>query len=492
MTIKNNTMVTQDLLPARLRSRKTGHLGYFNIWVGLAVILATFGVGGEAVYLVNMTQMIFASIVGCLILGILNTLGGDIGTEHGISYPTYMRAVFGSKGMLCMNILRTFYGAMWYGIQTYYGAIAINIIMRGFIGFDSWMVWFWVFSAVQVINTACGFKAIEKFANIAAPCILLIGIYMIVRMANIAEAQSIPIMNKILGSEAAAGTLRSVIYIMILNMCFWADGATDVETWTREVKTVAGERNFFKRNKYTLCGHLLGLTIAETFMVVIGAVSMIVFGNYNPIEAIEQMTNSPIVMAILLLMVIMAQWSTNNTANLLPGALCISSFGKGRIKFPVAVVIVGLLGFALQPWIVMDHIATFLSIIGSIWSSVLGLSFADYYLIRRRRINIPELYDPEKGQFLYAKGWNLAGVVSVIISLVCCYFASDFSIFVGLGVSFISYTLIGKLWFFKKYPQAETSATGDEFRGTSANREWLYSEEENRLYASEITAVESK
>ena len=227
-------------------------------------------------------------------------------------------------------------------------------------------------------------------------------------------------------------------------------------------------------------------------MVVIGAVSMIVFGNYNPIEAIEQMTNSPIVMAILLLMVIMAQWSTNNTANLLPGALCISSFGKGRIKFPVSVVIVGLLGFALQPWIVMDHIATFLSIIGSIWSSVLGLSFADYYLIRRRRINIPELYDPEKGQFLYAKGWNLAGVVSVIISLVCCYFASDFSIFVGLGVSFISYTLIGKLWFFKKYPQAETSATGDEFRGTSANREWLYSEEENRLYASEITAVESK
>ena len=58
MTIKNNTMVTQDLLPARLRSRKTGHLGYFNIWVGLAVILATFGVGGEAVSLVNMTQMI--------------------------------------------------------------------------------------------------------------------------------------------------------------------------------------------------------------------------------------------------------------------------------------------------------------------------------------------------------------------------------------------------------------------------------------------------
>lgn len=305
-------------------------------------------------------------------------------------------------------------------------------------------------------------------------------------MINIADAEGMSLVSTVLDSDASAGTLRSVIYVMILNMCFWADGATDVETWTREVKAVAGEKNFLKRNRFTLLGHLLGLTIAETFMVIIGAVSMMVFHNYNPIEAIEMMTNSPIVMAILLLMVIMAQWSTNNTANLLPGALCISSFSKGKIKFPFAVVIVGLLGFALQPWIVMDHIATFLSIIGSIWSSVLGLSFADYYVIRRRRINIPELYDPQKGQFMYAKGWNLAGVIAVLLSLVCCYFASDFSILVGLSVSFVTYSLIGKLWFFKKYPQAEMTAAGDEFRGTSANKEWLFNEEEGTIFASEI------
>ena len=488
MGSKNNTMITQDLIPKRISDRRTGHLGYFNIWVGLAVILATFSVGGEGVYLVNMSQLIIGSIIGCLILGVLNTLGGDIGTEHGISYPTYMRAIFGSKGMIIMNVLRTFYGALWYGIQTYYGAIAINIIVRHATGFDNWMLWFWVFSAAQVINTACGFKAIEKFANIAAPCILLIGVYMIWRMVTIAQESSIPLMNNILDSDASAGSLKNFIYIMILNMCFWADGATDVETWTREVKVVPGERNFIKRNKYTLCGHLLGLTIAETFMVVIGGVSMIVFGNYNPIEAIEKMTNSPIVMALLLLMVVLAQWSTNNTANLLPGALCISSFSKGKIKFPVAVIIVGLLGFALQPWIVMDHIATFLSIIGSIWSSVLGLSFADYFFIRRRRINIPELYNISGGQFMYAHGWNLAGVITVILSLTCCYFASDYSIFVGLSVGFISYALLGKLWFFKKYPQAETSAKGDEFRGSSANKEWVFDEENNCLVAADIVA----
>ena len=89
---------------------------------------------------------------------------------------------------------------------------------------------------------------------------------------------------------------------------------------------------------------------------------------------------------------------------------------------------------------------------------------------------------------MYAHGWNLAGVITVILSLTCCYFASDYSIFVGLSVGFISYALLGKLWFFKKYPQAETSAKGDEFRGSSANKEWVFDEENNCLVAADIVA----
>ncbi len=482
--MKENKMISKDLIPRVFKQKKTGHFGYFNIWVGLAVILATFEVGGEAIVQINLEQTIIAGIVGCLALSVLITFGGDIGTEHGISYPTYMRVIFGEYGMTVMNVVRVFYGAMWFGIQTYYGAIAINIIVRTWTGYDNWMLWFWVFLLFQAVNTACGFSAIEKFANIAGPAILLIGVYMVVRMGNIAQAEDIQLFGRVLDSDLSSGGAHAFIYIAILNMCYWADGATDVETWTREVKTVKGERGFWKRNKYTLLGHFAGLTIAETFMVVIGAISMIVFGNSNPVEAIEAMTQNPIVLAILLLMVILAQWSTNNTANLLPGALCLTSLTRGKIKYGIAVFIVAVLGFAIQPWIIYDHIATFLTVIGSIWSSVFGLTLADYFLIRKRRMNIPDLYDVEKGQFCYK--WNWAGVITIIVSLIACYFGSDYSIFVGLGVSFICYSLLATKWWFKKYPQAEMTATGDELRGTSANMEWRFDAENNRVYAANI------
>jgi len=475
--------ISKDLIPTTQAQRKTGVLGYLNIWIGLAIILATFAVGGEVIYQANLQQVIVASIAGCLILGVVITLVGDIGMEHGIAFPTYCRAVLGQKGVTLINVIRIIFAGLWFGIQTYFGAVAINVIIRAFIGYDNWFLWFVVFAIAQVINTALGFKSIEKFADIAAPIIILVGIYMTVKLFGFAEENNIPMWSNILDSSESVGSLRAFIVVMILNMCFWADATAEYETWTRYIKVVPGEKNFIKRNKTALAGHLIGLPLAESFMVFIGAVSMIAVNNYNPIEAIQTMTESKVILAALLLMVIMAQWSTNNTANLLPGAISIVDITNSRIKYPMGVVLIGVLGGIMQPWVILDNVDIFLRILGSIWATFIGITLSDYYLIRRRRLNIPALFQ-EHGQFEYAKGWNFAGASAILISLVACYFFSDYSVFVGAGVSFITYSILAKFWFFKKYPQSEVSATGDEFLGTTVGREWLYDEEKNVIYPS--------
>lgn len=476
-------LVSKDLIPTIQSNRKTGIIGYFNIWIGLAIILATFAVGGEVVYQANLQQIIIASLLGCMILGVIITLIGDIGIEHGIPFPTYCRAVFGEKGVSLINVIRIGFAGLWFGIQTYFGATAINVIIKTFVGFDNWFVWFIVFAAVQVINTAFGFKSIEKFADLAAPIIILVGIYITVKLFGLAETNDIPIWNNILDNSESVGSMRAFLIVMILNMCFWADATAEAETWTRYIKTVPGEKNFIKRNKTALAAHLIALPLAESFMVFIGAVSMIAVSNYNPIDAMHAITESPLILAILMLMVIMAQWSTNNTANLLPGAISIVDISKSKISYPVGVVLIGILGGLMQPWLILENVDVFLRILGSIWATFIGLTLADYYLIRKRRLNIPALYS-ERGQYEYVGGWNLAGVITIVISLTLCYFYSNYSVFVGAGTALISYYLLAKYWFFKKFPQAEATATGDDFLGTSVNREWLYDPEKDIIYSS--------
>ena len=53
---KKAAKISSDLLPVTLSGKNTGGLGYFNVWIGIGIIIATFAVGGEAAYYCNLKQ----------------------------------------------------------------------------------------------------------------------------------------------------------------------------------------------------------------------------------------------------------------------------------------------------------------------------------------------------------------------------------------------------------------------------------------------------
>ena len=479
--------ISRDLIPVAFAGKNTGTLGYFNVWVGIGIIIATFTIGGEAARYCSLEQIIVASLAGTLILGFLFCFTGDIGVEHGVAFPTYVGALLGLRGTAIPNLLRTVYGPIWFGVQSYFGATAINQIVYTFSGYSNWKLWFVVFVIVQVINTACGFKAMEKFANIAAPSIILIGIYIAVRLIALADTNGIQIWGTVYESEPhlGAGGLAAFLSVTILNMNYWADNACEVETWSRYVKTTPGEKSVLKRNKKGIPGYLIALPLASGFMVFLGALSTFVTGNYNPIEAINAVTKNPLILSLLLLMIIFAQWSTNVVANLMPSGMCIVALFHSKIPYWLGIVICGTLGALIQPWVLVDHIGIFLTVTGSLWSTLYGMTIADYLLIRRRRLNVPDLYKPVgDSQFSFVNGFNPAGVLAFVIGLVSCMIFSDYAFIAGVIVSCISYYLLAKYWVFRKYPQVELEGGGEAFYGTSEGREWLYDESRNIVYPS--------
>lgn len=475
--MKKSHLKSSDLLPIHQKDRKISSLGYSFMWVGMVVVLATFAIGGAGVVNLSLPLVILATIIGSLAIGFFISLIADIGIEHGLSFPVYMRAPFGTIGTHIPSITRGVTASAWFGINTYFGATAMNGILNILFGFDNWFICFLIFAAVQLINTALGIKSIERFADLAAPIIILISIWMYTSLSDQAQEAGRNVWSWVESPVTGGAAFTAFMVVIFSNMGFWATLSADIPSISRFMKAPANEKNWFKRNKSSLIGNLVAMPITQTFMIVIGAVSYVAVLNADPVVALQE-SASGIILAILLLMIVLAQWSTNTAANVVPAATIFSNVGGPKFPFWAGVITAGIVGTIVQPWELFGVIIPILLIVGGILSAIVGILFADYYLLRKRRVNVPELYE-DNGQYKYMGGVNLAGFIAWIIGGYLAYLLPSYGFLVGFLVGAGIYYVLAKFWWFKKYQQAEIEDPSDEkYLGISVGRDWVIEEYE--------------
>lgn len=473
---KNSSYLkSPDLLPISHDGRKIGTLGFAVMWVGMAVVLAAFAIGGAGVQNLSLGWVILATIIGSVGIGLFMTITGDIGIEHGLSFPVYMRAPFGTLGTHIPSIIRGLTASFWFGINTFFGATAMNAILDTLFNFDNWFVCYLIFAAVQLINTALGIKAVERFADLAAPIIIIISAWMYTTLSDRALEQGRDVWTWIESPVTGGAAFTAFLVVIFSNMGFWATLAADIPSISRFIKAPKYERSWLKRNKSSIVGSVIALPLTQTFMVIIGGVAYIAVSNYDPVVALQEAA-SGIVLGILLLMIIFAQWSTNASANVIPAATIFSNVGGPKVPFWAGVFIAGIVGSIVQPWSLFDILIPLLLIVGGILSAIVGILFADYYLLRKRRVNVPDLYE-ENGQFKYFHGVNLAGFIAWIAGGTASYFLTNYSFIVGFIVGAAVYYVLAKYWYFNKYQQAEIIDPDDEkYLGITVGRDWVITE----------------
>ncbi|MFJ8260466.1 NCS1 family transporter [Rummeliibacillus sp. NPDC094406] len=485
MSNNNDYLKSPDLLPITHDQRKISAFGFSVIWIGMAIVLAAFAIGAAGIIHLSMPMLIVATLVGSLLIGIFMVLIGDIGIEHGLSFPVYMRAPFGTFGTHLPSFMRGFTASCWFGINTYFGALAINGILNILFGFDNWLICFFLFAVVQLFNTSLGIKSIERFADLAAPIIILISCWMYITLADKAEATGKSVWSWVESPTTGMAAFTAFMIVVMANMGFWATLAADMPTLSRFFKAPANERNWFKRNRTQLVGSLIIMPIVNTFMIVIGAVCYMAVASADPINALQQ-SASGFILAILLLMIVLAQWSTNTSANVIPAATIFSNIGGPRVPFWVGVVIAGIIGTLSQPWSLFEMLNSVLLIIGGILTSIVGILFADYYLLRKRRINVQGLYE-SNGQFRYLGGFNLAGLISWIIGGIIANIFPTYSSLIGFFVGAVLYYILAKYWWFKKYPQQEILDPDDEkYLGITVGNSWTIDSYEEPAFVPEV------
>ena len=471
MEQKNHYLRSPDLLPVAHSKRKISTMGFSVMWVGMAVVLAAFAIGGAGVQQMPLTWVLIASFLGCVLIGAFISLVADIGIEHGISFPVYLRAPFGTLGTHLPALIRGVTASVWFGINTYFGATAINGILNIVNGFDNWFICFVIFLAVQIINTSIGIKAIENFANIAAPTIILIALWMYSSLSAEAVALNRDVWSWVESPVSGGLLFTAFLIVMTGNMGYWSTLAADISSLSRFIKAPQNERSWMKRNKGAWVGTMIAMPIVQTFVVAIGGVSFIAVGNHDPVFALQQ-TAGGLVLAILLVMIVLAQWSTNMGANLVPAATIFSNIGGPKVPFYAGAILAGVIGMITQPWNLFDILLPFLGISGGILSSIVGIIIADYYLLRKRRVNVTDLYN-YYGQYRYSKGINWAGVIAMIIGGLISIKLVLMSFFAGFIVGGLIYYILAKYWWFKKYPQAEIDTPDDElYLGLTVGKDW--------------------
>ncbi len=197
---------------------------------------------------------------------------------------------------------------------------------------------------------------------------------------------------------------------------FWATLSLNIPDFTR----------YARSQRDQMLGQLIGLPTSMAFYSFIGIVvtcaTVVVFGValWDPVELLQKFS-SPLVVAFALFALIVATLSTNIAANVVSPANDFSNLSPRNISFRTGGIITGVIGILIMPWRLLSdldqYIFTWLIGYGALLGAIGGVMLADYYLIRRARLVVSDLYRSD-GQYSYGgSGLNWRALVALAVGI---------------------------------------------------------------------------
>src|SRR5207244_5620781 len=134
--------------------------------------------------------------------------------------------------------------------------------------------------------------------------------------------------------------------------------------------------------------------------------SAIIVGStiWVPVQVVGQFTQ-PVVVAISMFTVVVATLSVNIAANVVSPANDFANAFPRLITFRLGGLVTGILGIVMQPWRLLanpsGYVFRWLGGYAGGLGSIAGVLIVDYWLIRRKKLELPDLYKT-RGVYTYA------------------------------------------------------------------------------------------
>ncbi|MGA2016900.1 MAG: NCS1 family nucleobase:cation symporter-1 [Opitutaceae bacterium] len=468
-----------DLAPVRPERRTWRTGSYAALWISMSACVPTYMlasslVGGG----MNWWEAILTIFLGNTIVLVPILLNAHAGTRYGIPFPVLCRASFGTRGANIPAMLRALVACGWFGIQSWIGGDAICRILAVFFpafgagpqnALGITLPQFACFMAFWGINMWVVFKGIDSIRillNIKAPLLMALGLVFLVWAYRGAGGFG-PMLSQPSAfdpGQPKAGRFMEFFVPGLTGMIgFWATLSLNIPDFSRYA---ASQRD-------QVVGQALGLPLAMAFYSFIGvavtSATAVIFGQtiWNPLDVLIRF-RSPAVLIVAMLALCIATLATNIAANVVSPANDFSHLAPRRISFRLGGLITGIIGIAMMPWkLVADpsgYIFTWLVGYSALLGPVGGIMIADYFILRRRELDVPALYDPN-GRYRYSRGWSVVAIAAFGVAvlpnlpgflaqvgwidparvphpLLAVY---GYAWFAGFAIAFVAYLLLRKL-----------------------------------------------
>lgn len=415
------------------KTRIMGRTSYLAAWMGGCVSIGTFTVGSSLVGTLNLLQAVLAVSIGCLVIGIGLAINGAAGHKYGIPFVVQARSAFGMAGTKIPGLVRAIPALVWYGFQSWIGAGALNLVTATLFGFDNIVAWFIVFQGLQIGLSVFGFKGIKWLENIGSVFILASLVYMFISVINRYGDQIGANLVDIEGTWGAPFWSATMLYLGI-----YATMMLNVSDYSREHVRDTGPGLI--TTIYTMA--ILPVTL---FMGLIGFMVSGATGTVDPIDVFSNATDNTLLLVTTLLFIAFAQVTTNVLNNVVPPTYVFMDVFK--LPFKTSTILVGLLAVATFPWkLVQPDSAAGLQLFIQIYSAFLGPIFAvmvvDYYVTRRRTLDLTALYDKD-GPY---RGINPAAIIASLVGFAAAFAFTDLGWYISLVPAGLTYYLLMKHW----------------------------------------------
>jgi len=199
---------------------------------------------------------------------------------------------------------------------------------------------------------------------------------------------------------------------------FWATMSISIADITRYASTqkdqVAGQ--FIGLPGTMMLYSFVGIFVTCAAVINFSDILIAEDAPWDPVSLIAKFEN-PIVVIIAQIFMIIATLSTNIAANVIAPANAFSNLLPKKISFKMGGFITGILGILIMPWWLLNEISGFLIFVSGLLGPVLGILITDYFLIRKKQIDLAELYK-ENGIYSYNKtGFNGVAMLALIIGV---------------------------------------------------------------------------
>ncbi|MFB8033485.1 NCS1 family nucleobase:cation symporter-1 [Streptomyces sp. NPDC056004] len=454
-------LYTYDLAPTKKEGRRWGAYNVFTLWANDVHSLGNyaFAIGLFALGL-NVWGILAAFALASVLLFLLLTLSGFMGHKTGVPFPVMSRIAFGIRGAKIPAVVRGLVAIAWFGIQTYLASSVLGtLLVTMFPGLKSldtnsvlgqstlgWIT-FLALWALQVLIVSYGMQMIRRYMAFAAPTTLITMCALAAWMFWRADGSiSMSIDSPLSGGEMWLQILQGaalwvVIYgTFVLNFC----------DFTRSARS----RGSIVR------GNVIGIPVNMLFFAVIVAVlsgaQFKLDGHVitSPTDIVRTIPNM-FLLAIASLALIALTVAVNLMANFVAPIYALVNLFPQRLDFRRAGMVSAVVGLVILPWNLYNNpvvVNYFLGGLGALLGPLFGVIMADYWLLRKARVNVPDLYtDAAQGDYHYRHGFNPRAVwafvpsaaIAVVVALVPFFSAvAGFSWFVGAILAAVLYAAI--------------------------------------------------